>query len=85
MVRLGKVYGNLMVDVQATNAKLLARAVRLTVAATGATEAEARAALEHCGYRVKTAIVMLKKNLDAAAAQALLDKVEGNVRRALGG
>lgn len=85
MVRLGKVYGNLMVDVQATNAKLLARAVRLTVAATGATEAEARAALERCGYRVKTAIVMLEKNLGAEAAQALLEKVDGNVRRALAG
>ncbi|MCX7601199.1 MAG: N-acetylmuramic acid 6-phosphate etherase [Meiothermus sp.] len=85
MVRLGKVYGNLMVDVQATNAKLLARAVRLTVAATGAPEEEARAALERSGYRVKTAIVMLKKNLDAEAAQALLDRVGGNVRMALGG
>lgn len=83
MVRLGKVYGNLMVDVQATNAKLLARAVRLTVAATGASEAQAKAALEACEYRVKTAIVMIEKGLDAQAAQALLSKVDGNVRRAL--
>ncbi len=83
MVRLGKVYGNLMVDVQATNAKLLARALRLTVVATGASEAEAKAALEACDYRVKTAIVMIKKNLDAASAQALLNRLEGNVRRAL--
>lgn len=83
MVRLGKVYGNLMVDVQATNAKLLARAVRLTVAATGASEAQAKAALEACDYRVKTAIVMIEKGLDAQAAQALLERVEGNVRQAL--
>ncbi len=83
MVRLGKVYGNLMVDMQATNAKLVARAVRLTVVATGATEAEAKTALEACGYRVKTAIVMIKKNLGVEAAQALLNRVDGNVRRAL--
>jgi N-acetylmuramic acid 6-phosphate etherase len=83
MVRLGKVYGNLMVDMQATNAKLVARAVRLTVVATGATEAEAKTALEACGYRVKTAIVMIKKNLGAEAAQALLNRADGNVRRAL--
>jgi N-acetylmuramic acid 6-phosphate etherase len=83
MVCLGKVYGNLMVDVQATNAKLLARAVRLTMAATGVSEDKARAALEACGYSVKTAIVMLKKGLDAEAAQALLSRVDGNVRRAL--
>lgn len=83
MVRLGKVYGNLMVDMQATNAKLVARAIRLTVVATGATEAAAKTALEACGYRVKTAIVMIKKNLGAEAAQALLNGVDGNVRRAL--
>ncbi|MDN8842582.1 N-acetylmuramic acid 6-phosphate etherase, partial [Staphylococcus aureus] len=46
MVRLGKVYGNLMVDVKASNAKLEARALRLTCHATGASEDEARAALE---------------------------------------
>lgn len=83
MVRLGKVYGNLMVDVQATNAKLVARAVRLAMAATGASEGEAKTALEACDYRVKTAIVMIKKSLGAAAAQALLNGVDGNVRRAL--
>lgn len=83
MVRLGKVYGNLMVDMQATNAKLVARAMRLTVAATGASENEAKTALEACDYRVKTAIVMIKKNLDAQVAQALLNRVDGNVRRAL--
>ncbi|WP_299432298.1 N-acetylmuramic acid 6-phosphate etherase [uncultured Meiothermus sp.] len=83
MVCLGKVYGNLMVDVQATNAKLLARAVRLTMAATGVSEDKARVALEACGYSVKTAIVMLKKGLDGEAAQAVVSRVDGNVRRAL--
>lgn len=84
MVRLGKVYGNLMVDVQATNTKLVQRAIRLTQMATEASEEEAKAALEACGWRVKTAIVMLKKNLGAGVAQTLLDSVEGSVRRALG-
>lgn len=85
MVRLGKVYGNLMVDLQATNAKLVKRAIRLTRTATGASEEQARAALEQCRFHVKTAIVMIKKGLSAQAAQALLDSVEGNVRRALEG
>ncbi|WP_027882681.1 N-acetylmuramic acid 6-phosphate etherase [Meiothermus rufus] len=83
MVRLGKVYGNLMVDVQATNAKLRSRAVRLVVAATGATEPQAQAAVAACQYQVKTAIVMLCKGLDAEAAQALLAQAGGNVRQAL--
>ena len=83
MVRLGKVYGNLMVDMQATNTKLVGRAIRLTRTATGVAEEEARAALEACGWKVKTAIVMLKKNLGAGEAQALLDSVDGKVRKAL--
>lgn len=83
MVRLNKVYGNLMVDVQATNIKLVARAVRLTCLATGANEANAQAALEQCGWHVKTAIVMLRKSLDATAAKTLLESVQGSVRRAL--
>lgn len=85
MVKLGKVYGNLMVDLQATNAKLVKRAIRLTCTATGASEEQARTALEQCRFHVKTAIVMIKKGLSAEAAQALLDSVEGNVRRALEG
>ncbi|MFN3266708.1 MAG: N-acetylmuramic acid 6-phosphate etherase [Deinococcales bacterium] len=83
MVRLNKVYGNLMVDLQATNIKLVARAVRLTCLATNANEADAKIALEHCGWHVKTAIVMLKKSLDSTAAQNLLESVQGSVRRAL--
>ena len=85
MVRLHKVYGNLMVDVQPTNAKLFRRAVALTMRATGADEATARAALEAGGYRVKVAIVSILRRIDAASAQAALDAVDGNVRRALAG
>lgn len=83
MVRLHKVYGNLMVDLHATNAKLSTRAVRLTVHATGADQAAALAALEQCQYQVKTAIVMLLKKHTAAEAQALLTQHAGNVRAAL--
>lgn len=83
MVRLGKVYGNLMVDLQATNTKLLARAVRLTIAATGASEEAAKAALEASGWQVKTAIVMLRKGLNPEAAREVLSRVDGDVRLAL--
>lgn len=83
MVRLHKVYGNLMVDVLPTNEKLYRRAIALTVRATGATDADAKVALESCRYRVKVAIVMLRRQLDAAAAEAALAAVQGNVRAAL--
>lgn len=83
MVRLNKVYGNLMVDLKATNAKLVKRALALTVRASGASEVEAKAALEQCDHHVKTALVMLKRGVGAAEAQALLEKVDGNVGKAL--
>ena len=84
MVRLHKVYGNLMVDVRPTNAKLYRRAVALTVRATGASEADARRTLEACHYQVKVAIVALLRKTDVAAAQVALAAAEGSVRRALG-
>ena len=83
MVKLHKVYGNLMVDLKATNAKLVKRALALTVRASGASEAEAQAALSQCDHHVKTALVMLKRGLGAAEARALLDAAEGSVSRAL--
>lgn len=83
MVRLNKVYGNLMVDVKPTNIKLIARTVRLTVAATACSEEAARAALANCQHEVKTAIVMVRKNLGADAARALLLAHRGSVRAAL--
>ncbi len=83
MVRLHKVYGNLMVDVMPTNAKLHRRAIALTARATGASDVAAKAALEACRYRVKVAIVMLQRGLDATAAEAALAAVQGNVRAAL--
>jgi len=83
MVRLNKVYGNLMVDLKATNAKLVRRAIRLTTFATGADEAAARAVLEQCGFHVKTAIVALSKQTSVEQAQALLEAAHGSVRQAL--
>jgi N-acetylmuramic acid 6-phosphate etherase len=83
MVRLNKVYGNLMVDLKATNAKLVLRAVSLTRFATGADETAARAVLEQCDFHVKVAIVALLKQIDVDAARALLDAAHGSVRQAL--
>lgn len=83
MVKLHKVYGNLMVDLRATNAKLQQRALRLTVRASGSDEPAARAALQACGGRVKVAVLMLRTGLDPAAAEARLDALEGNLRAAL--
>jgi N-acetylmuramic acid 6-phosphate etherase len=83
MVRLNKVYGNLMVDLKATNAKLVRRAIRLTTFATGADEAAAREVLEQCGFHVKVAIVALSKNTSVEQARALLDSSRGSVRAAL--
>ncbi|MBB6099824.1 N-acetylmuramic acid 6-phosphate etherase [Deinobacterium chartae] len=83
MVRLGKVYGNLMVDLKATNAKLRARAVRLVQAATGHGESESAAALEACGWQVSAATVMLLRGVSAEEARARLEASGGHVRAAL--
>ncbi|HYM69296.1 MAG TPA: N-acetylmuramic acid 6-phosphate etherase [bacterium] len=83
MVQLGKIYGNLMVDVQATNEKLRRRAARIVAAATGAAESAAVDALARAGGRVPVAIIMLARGVGPeAAADALRDA--GSVRRALG-
>ncbi|MBN1935925.1 MAG: N-acetylmuramic acid 6-phosphate etherase [Anaerolineae bacterium] len=81
MIRLGKTYGNLMVDLKATNAKLRVRARRLVVQACGIDADLAEAVLSRCDYEVKTAIVMVKVGLDAAAARARLDACDGFIRR----
>ncbi len=83
MVRLNKVYGNLMVDLKPTNAKLVLRAVRLTMFATGADETAARAVLEQCDFHVKVAIVALTKKTSIDQARSLLETARGSVRQAL--
>ena len=75
MIKMGKVYGNLMVDVQATNQKLVRRAISIVCEATGENEEKAKAALDRCGFSCKTAIVMLLLNLDASAAKAALGRI----------
>lgn len=85
MVRLNKVYGNLMVDLKATNAKLVLRALRLTMIATGADEHAARATLEQCDFHVKVAIVALSRQTSIDEARALLAAARGSVRQALAG
>lgn len=83
MVRLHKVYGNLMVDLHPTNAKLNRRAVAITMRASGADEAAARRALAASGQRVKVAVVMLLAAIDATAAEARLAAADGDVRAAI--
>ena len=83
MVQLGKVYGNLMVDVQPTNAKLRERAVRIVDDITGVGRAEAEKLLAAAGWRVKTAVVMGLAGVDADAAETRLEKAQGHVRAAL--
>ena len=83
MIRLGKVYGNLMVDVLATNEKLRDRAARIVMTATSADRNAAEMALAESGGRAKIAIVMLRLGVSAEEAQARLDAVNGWVRAAL--
>ncbi|HET9772250.1 MAG TPA: N-acetylmuramic acid 6-phosphate etherase, partial [Acidimicrobiia bacterium] len=83
MVRLGRTFGNLMVDVSAGSQKLVDRARRIVVTATGRPPDEAAAALEAAGGEVKTAIVALLAGTDPATARARLASANGIVRRAL--
>lgn len=83
MIKLGKVYGNLMVDVKPSNEKLVCRCRRIVCAAAEVDEEAARAALERCGYRPKTAIVMLRLGVDAEQARELLERSGGRVAAAL--
>ena len=79
MIKLGKVYGNLMVDVKPSNEKLIRRCVTIVCAATECDEAAAVAALEACDYRPKTAIVMVLCGVDAETARAMLQKADGRI------
>lgn len=83
MVRLGKVYRNLMVDVAPTNQKLRARALRLTQLASGASRDDAEKALRESGGRVKVAAYMLARGVDAVRANEALERSGGSLRSAL--
>jgi N-acetylmuramic acid 6-phosphate etherase len=83
MVRLGKTFGNLMVDVVATNEKLRARVRRIVAEATGAPPERVEAALADADGDAKVAIVSLAADVDAATARARLEAAGGHVRKAL--
>lgn len=79
-VKIGKVYGNLMVDVQVTNAKLADRARRIVMHVTGVDESEAAHLLAESGNSAKVAIAMHARKVDAATARQLLDEAKGRLR-----
>ena len=83
MIKSGKVFGNLMVDVVATNEKLHVRQVNIVKNATGCNAEQAEAALIACERNCKTAIVMVLKTLDADEAKKCLDQHGGFIRKAL--
>ncbi|MFZ1872992.1 MAG: N-acetylmuramic acid 6-phosphate etherase [Chania sp.] len=83
MVKLGKVYQNLMVDVKATNDKLVDRACRIVMEATGAVRSQAEEALAQTGFEVKPAILMILADVTAAEAQQRLQQHQGYLRAAL--
>ncbi|MEF1165843.1 N-acetylmuramic acid 6-phosphate etherase [Vibrio campbellii] len=83
MIRSGKVFGNLMVDVEATNAKLIQRQTNIVIEATGATKEQAEKALEACERHCKTAILMILADLDAEQAKSRLAEHSGFIRAAL--
>ncbi len=84
MIRLGKVYGNLMVDLMAWSDKLEDRGERIVMECAGVDRARARAAIAAADGSVRLAIVMSRAGVDATRARALLDEAGGFVRRAVG-
>jgi len=84
MVRLGKVYGNLMVDLQAWNEKLVDRSERIVMETTGVDRVAARAGIEAAGGRVKAAIVMIRRGVNRAEAERLIEEAHGRLRPVVG-
>ena len=84
LIRLGKTYGNLMVDLRATNAKLVDRGERIVMEITGATREAARAAIGAAGGSVRTAIVMIRREVSRSGAEALLAASDHHLRPILG-
>jgi N-acetylmuramic acid 6-phosphate etherase len=85
MIRIGKTYGNLMVDLRATNTKLVARTRRIVAMLTGASEEEAERLVAEADGELKTAVVAKQRNVSPAEARALLAAAGGHLRRAIGG
>lgn len=83
MIKMGKVFGNLMVDVEATNAKLIERQIRIVMQATECERATAEHALSQCQRHCKTAILMILAGVNAQQATQLLAQNKGFIRQAL--
>lgn len=83
MIKLGKVYGNLMVDLKPTNLKLIDRTKRIVSYATGVTNEEAERYLKEADYNTKAAIVMIKTGCNKEKAESLLEESDGLVTRAI--
>lgn len=83
MIRMGKVYENMMIDLQMTNKKLVERSKKIVMTITGLSYDEAAVYLEKAKGHVKTALVMIKANVDYEEAQRRLEKADGFVRRAI--
>ncbi|MDU4460190.1 MAG: N-acetylmuramic acid 6-phosphate etherase [Haemophilus parainfluenzae] len=83
MILMGKCYQNLMVDVQASNEKLKARAIRIVMQATGCDKALAEETLKQAEQNAKLAIMMILSGLDRAQAESLLEKHHGKLQLAL--
>ena len=83
MIKMGKVFGNLMVDVEATNAKLIERQIRIVMQTTEGERATAEQALAQCQRHCKTAILMILAGVDAQQATQLLAQNKGFIRQAL--
>ena len=85
MIRIGKTYGNLMVDLRATNTKLVARTRRIVAALTGVSEEEAERLVSEADGELKTAVVARQRGVTPAEARRLLAAADGHLRRALDG
>jgi N-acetylmuramic acid 6-phosphate etherase len=83
MIRLGRTWSNLMVDAVATNAKLRGRVLRILCEASGADEAQARAALEQAGGELKPALLSMLAGVSASAAREAIEQHHGSVAQAL--
>ncbi|MDR0807175.1 MAG: N-acetylmuramic acid 6-phosphate etherase [Enterobacteriaceae bacterium] len=83
MIKMGKVYGNLMVDVEATNAKLVERQKRIVMQATDCSREQAEQALAQCQHHCKTAIVMVLTGMNAGQAKQALQTSNGFIRAAI--
>ena len=83
MVKIGKTYENYMIDVKATNIKLKKRAVQIVVDLTDIDENKAGEILENNNWKVKNAVLMIKKGIDFKTSEEILNKHNGILRKAL--